>query len=143
MTLRVIAGDALTAKDVYDIWRIRDAVFAVEQRVDEADADGIDLLPTRTHLCLGDAQGLASYLRVHPADGTPRIGRGCTRRDLRRRGLSGRLVRVVRRWGAEEIRLNAQAHLEHWYQGFGFSRTGPDFMEAGIVHVPMARPPQR
>lgn len=144
MMLRMTTGDALTAKQVYDIWTIRDAVFAVEQRVDEADADGIDLLATTTHLCLGDDDGLASYLRVQAAGGTPRIGRVCTRRDQRRRGLSGRLLReVVQRWGAEEVCLSAQAQLEHWYEGFGFRRTGPDFMEAGIVHVPMARSPRR
>ena len=31
MSLRCVTGDALTAQDVYDIWKIRDAVFAVEQ----------------------------------------------------------------------------------------------------------------
>ena len=29
MTPRCVTGDALTAQDVYDIWKIRDAVFAV------------------------------------------------------------------------------------------------------------------
>lgn len=44
------------------------------------------------------------------------------------------------RWGGEEIVLNAQAHLEGWYGSFGYVRTGPNFVEAGIDHVPMARP---
>ncbi|WP_456697239.1 GNAT family N-acetyltransferase [Aeromicrobium sp. P5_D10] len=30
--------------------------------------------------------------------------------------------------------------MEKWYESFGYARTGPDFDEAGIDHVPMTRP---
>lgn len=68
MQLRVESGDRLSAQDVYDIWRIRDAVFAFEQHCDEVDVDGRDLLPTTTHLWLVD-EGPASYLRVYTEGG--------------------------------------------------------------------------
>ncbi|MDX6276028.1 MAG: hypothetical protein QOJ72_156, partial [Nocardioidaceae bacterium] len=35
MTIRHETGDRLTAQDVYDIWRIRDEVFAFEQHVED------------------------------------------------------------------------------------------------------------
>lgn len=142
MTIHTIDGDRLTAQDVYDIWRIRDVVFAVEQQCDEPDVDGRDLLPTATHLWLADDEGITSYLRVYVEDGVRHIGRVCTRIDQRGRGLSRRLVaECTRLWGDELLVLNAQAHLEPWYGTFGYVRSGENFMEAGIDHVPMRREP--
>ena len=143
MSIRCLQGDELTAQDVYDIWRIRDAVFAYEQQIDDTDVDGRDLLPTTTHLWMADADGPTSYLRIVVGDdGTRRIGRVCTRRDQRGQGLSGRLMADVhRQWGHEMLLLNAQAHLEAWYESFGYGRTGDNFDDAGIDHVPMARQP--
>lgn len=141
-TIRTVTGDALTAQDVYDIWRIRDAVFAVEQQCDEEDVDGRDLLPTTTHLWFADADGPTSYLRSFVEDDVRHVGRVCTRRDQRGRGLSGRLVaECTRLWGTGVIELNAQAYLERWYGQHGYVRSGENFMEAGIDHVPMTRTP--
>jgi ElaA protein len=136
------AGDALTAAEVYGIWRIRDAVFAVEQQCDEPDVDGIDLLPTCHHLWFADADGPTSYLRAFTTEaGVRKVGRVATRRDQRGKGLSSRLMAaVLERWGDGEIRLGAQAYLHDWYAGFGFERCGENFREAGIDHVPMCRP---
>ena len=41
--------------------------------------------------------------------------------------------------GDEPIVLGAQAYLENWYERFGFRRTGPDYVEDGIPHLPMRR----
>ncbi|WP_216822847.1 GNAT family N-acetyltransferase [Aeromicrobium sp. A1-2] len=139
--IRTIAGADLTAQDVYDIWRIRDAVFAVEQQVEEEDVDGRDLLSTTTHLWFTDTDGPTSYLRVYVgSDGIRHIGRVCTRKDQRGQGLSGRLMaEVTGLWGDGELQLNAQAYLEQWYASFGYVRSGDNYLEAGIVHVPMTR----
>ena len=141
--LHVRTGDALTAAEVYGIWRIRDAVFAVEQQCDEPDVDGVDLLPTCTHLWFADDLGPTSYLRTYTgADGVRKVGRVATRADRRGRGLSSRLMTaVLERWGDAEVRLGAQAYLHDWYAGFGFVRSGENFWEAGIEHVPMVRVP--
>ena len=134
-------GHELTAAEVYAIWQIRDVVFGVEQKADEPDVDGLDLLPTCTHLWLADDEGLTSYLRTFTTpEGVRKVGRVATRRDCRGRGLAGVLLTtVLERWGDVEVRLGAQAYLHDWYAGFGFERTGPNFMEAGIDHVPMSR----
>ncbi len=143
MTIRCVRGDELTAQDVYDIWRIRDAVFAFEQQIQDVDVDGRDLLPVTTHFWTADDDGPTSYLRVYVDDqGLRHVGRVCTRRDQRGRGLSGRLVAEVHRlWGDETLQLNAQAHLERWYETFGYRRSGDDFDDAGIPHTPMVRVP--
>ena len=141
MSIRCKQGDELTAQDVYDICRIRDAVFAFEQQVQDTDPDGRDLLATASHLWLEDTDGPTSYLRVYVDDtGARRIGRVCTRRDQRGKGLSGRLMAEVhRRWGDQTLLLNAQAHLEGWYESMGYLRCGENFDDAGIDHVPMIR----
>ncbi|MGA8850580.1 MAG: GNAT family N-acetyltransferase [Aeromicrobium sp.] len=142
MSIRHVDGPDLTAADVYAIWKIRDIVFAVEQQCDEPDVDDLDLLATTTHLWFADDDGPTSYLRVlTDADGARRIGRVATRVDSRRRGLSGQLVaEVTRLWGDGVLRLNAQAYLEGWYGRFGYHRSGENFVEASIDHVPMQRP---
>lgn len=136
-------GDELTAAEVYAVWRIRDAVFAVEQQCDEPDVDGLDLLPTCTHLWTSDDAGLTSYLRTFTTlDGARHVGRVATRSDARGAGLAGGLLRaVIARWGVDELVLGAQHHLHDWYAGFGFERSGENYWEAGIEHVPMLRPP--
>ncbi|MRJ76839.1 GNAT family N-acetyltransferase [Aeromicrobium sp. SMF47] len=142
MSIRIVTGDQMTAQDVYDIWKIRDAVFSVEQQCDEEDVDDRDLLPTMTHLWLADDKGPTSYLRSYVEDGVRHIGRVCTRKDQRGKGLSGSLMQECHRlWGDEPIELNAQAYLEQWYGRYGYVRTGDNFMEAGIEHVPMRRTP--
>ena len=141
MSVRTIAGDALTAQDVYDVWTIRDQVFAFEQHVEDTDPDGRDLLPTTTHLWVADEAGPTSYLRVYDDSNGIHVGRVCTRKDKRGQGLSGQLmIEVARLWGDRDIMLNAQSHLEKWYESLGYVRSGEDFDEAGIQHTPMVRP---
>ena len=144
MTIRAVSGDQLRAQDVYDIWKIRDAVFAFEQHVEDTDVDGLDLLSTTTHIWLADDDGPTSYLRFYEHSGIRHVGRVCTRTDKRGQGLSGQLMaEVARLWGDGELHLNAQAYLEKWYESLGYQRSGEDFDEAGIRHTPMTRPAVR
>lgn len=145
--VHVVAGNQLTANQVYLIWQIRDVVFSVEQRVRDVDADGHDLLPGTIHMWLTESPGeplgeptpVCSYLRVLTAE--QKIGRVCTRRDRRGRGLAGVLLdEAHRRWGGTELHLGAQAYLQHWYERYGYQVAGPHYDDAGIDHVPMVRP---
>lgn len=144
MTTRTITtrtGAELSARDVYEIWRIRDVVFAVEQQCDEPDVDGVDLYDDCAHLWIADHDGIVqSYLRTYVAGGVRKIGRVATLKEARGQGLSGTLIReVLDRWGDQEIRIGAQAYLEDWYGSFGFVTSGPHYTEAGIDHIPMTR----
>ncbi|MDQ3157776.1 MAG: GNAT family N-acetyltransferase [Actinomycetota bacterium] len=139
--MKCLRGNELSAADVYAIWKIRDSVFAFEQHVEDVDVDDLDLLPDTIHLWVSDESGPTSYLRILGGDGHLKIGRVCTRKDMRGNGLSGELMREVStRFGDGVLELNAQAYLERWYEGFGYKRTGENFDDAGIDHVPMTRP---
>ena len=49
------------------------------------------------------------------------------------------LLADARRAGFDTFLLHAQAHLEEWYAGLGFTSTGHRFEEVGIPHVEMMR----
>ncbi len=132
--------DELDPATLYALLRLRTDVFVVEQRCAYPELDGRDAEPSTQHLWTQDEHGPTACLRLLADDGVRRIGRVCTRVDARRRGLAADLVRAaVDLAGGEEVVLDAQSHLRAWYEGHGFTVTGPPFVEDGIPHVPMRR----
>lgn len=137
----------LDATTAYAIWRLRSEVFVVEQDCVYLDLDGLDAEPTTLHWWVpgGEPGQVAASLRVLSTDdpGEARIGRVVTAPLRRGEGLAGALVTaavadLVAR-GTTRVSISAQSHLERWYGGFGFRRTGAEFLEDGIPHVPMVR----
>ena len=72
-------------------------------------------------------------------DGCHRIGRVVTGPAARGRGLATELLRHVHGTTPGRLVLDAQTYLEDWYLTLGYTRTGPDFDEDGIPHLPMER----
>lgn len=138
VNMRAVSGDVLTAAELYLVWAIRDAVFAFEQHVEDVDVDGLDLRSDTTHLWIADEAGIVSYVRILGDGDGHKIGRVCTRIDARGHGLAGSLMmEAARSCSSGPLHLNAQGYLQRWYETLGYVRTGADFDEAGIVHVPM------
>jgi len=139
----VLAFTDLDVATAYAVWRLRQDVFVVEQQCAYADLDGRDDEPGTRHLLLrGPGDGLLGYLRLlAEPDGAARIGRVLLRRDARGRGLADRLVvAALAEVGDRESRLDAQSPLARFYGAHGYVVTGPELVEDGIPHVPMARP---
>ncbi len=130
--------DRVTA---YRLWELRSSVFVVEQECVYLDLDGRDVEPGTRHVYAVDAGRPVACLRVlDEPDGAARIGRVCVAGSHRATGLAGRLMdRVLGDLGDRVIVLDAQVYLEGWYAGLGFVRTGPDYLDDGIPHVPMRR----
>jgi ElaA protein len=130
----------LTPHEVYGLCRLRVDVFVVEQECPYPELDGRDVEPGTVHLWF-EADGVpVATIRVLDDGGTRAIGRVATAAAYRGRGLAARLVEegMVLCPGVP-ITLGAQAHLEGWYERFGFRRSGPGYVEDGIPHVPMRR----
>lgn len=72
-------------------------------------------------------------------DGSHRISRVATAVDQRHQGLAGLLVDHVMATTPGRLVLDAQTYLEPWYVEHGFARTGDEFTDDGIPHVPMER----
>ncbi|GAA2002815.1 GNAT family N-acetyltransferase [Brevibacterium samyangense] len=158
----------LTPLEIYGILQLRSEVFVVEQDCVFLDMDGTDLYPETLHAFIpgatepvpfrdshGEETGLQikprAYARLLPAGlvdgpaGHPEgrsIGRVVTDPGLRSAGGGSAVVgRFVEDFGATTLlTLNGQSHLEGFYGSFGFTVSGPEFIEDGIPHLPMRRP---
>jgi ElaA protein len=140
MTVEVLAFDDLDAGTAYDVWRLRQQVFVVEQHSPYPDLDGRDREPTTRHQLLRRDGELVGYARVLDDGDWARIGRVVVAREARGQGLADRLVRTALDLiGDREVRLDAQTGLRDWYASYGFEVSGPEFDDDGVLHVPMAR----
>lgn len=132
---------------LYKILRLRMDVFVVEQACPYPELDGRDLEPTTRQLWVADADGgVIATLRLledgADADGEPsfRIGRVCTERAHRGRGLSARLLETaLAEVGERPCRIEAQTYLTDMYARFGFTVASDEYIEDGIPHVTMLR----
>jgi ElaA protein len=117
-------------------------VFVVEQNCVYLDPDGRDLESSARQLWIETPSGdvLATLRLLLDADGQYRIGRVATAPDARSRGLAARLMdRALEMIGDAPAALEAQSYLVDWYVRFGFARSGPEYLEDGILHTPMTR----
>ncbi|KWX00397.1 GCN5 family acetyltransferase [Carbonactinospora thermoautotrophica] len=139
--IRSARFDELDARTLYRLLKLRVEVFVVEQKCPYPELDGRDLEPATVHLWAERDGEPIGYLRIlTEADGSARIGRVATAGPARGRGVASRLVeRALAMIGDRPTVLDAQSHLTNWYARFGFVRTGPEFVEDGIPHVPMGR----
>ena len=138
----------LAPQELHDLYRLRAAVFVVEQKCAFQDVDGAD--PESWHL-LGygpSPRELLAYSRLLPAGikfPEPSIGRVITALSVRRTGLGRELMleavkRAEKLWPGRAIRIGAQQYLQKFYGEFGFVTVSAPYDEDGILHVEMLRP---
>lgn len=130
--------------DVHALYKLRVDVFVAEQDCPYAEIDEVDADPGTTHLLARvPGQGpdeLAATLRVYGAGGVMHLGRVCTAASWRGQGVAARLIRMgLEMCGDRPVEIGAQAHLQQWYEQFGFEQSGPGYLDERIPHVPMRR----
>ena len=121
----------LTTDELFEIYRVRVAVFVVEQNCAYQEVDLTDKLSY--HLWLESENAIKAYLRVIPA--------GVVRKEV----SLGRVIAVERhqglgteeQLGAEEIVIEAQTYVRSLYEKLGFKAESEEFLEDGIPHVRM------
>jgi ElaA protein len=139
--VRVDAFDDLDARAAYLLWQLRESIFVVEQQCAYQELDGRDLEPGTRHVWIDSPDGPVGYLRILDDGDHARIGRVLVAPHKRGLGLSDSLVHAaLATIGSRPSVLDAQTPLVGWYETFGYARTGPDFLEDGILHTPMGRP---
>ena len=130
----------LDNKKLYEIMKLRQDVFVLEQNCLYPDLDDID--KRAWHVTLYRGETLACYARVFEVgDGIVKIGRVVTARKYRRKGLASLVMHSAkeqaRRMDASQIVLEAQTYAVPFYQKCGFHPVGEEFLEDGIPHVRM------
>jgi ElaA protein len=153
---RFVAFDALTTGELYALLQLRSEVFVVEQACVFQDLDGADEQAMHLMGRLAEEADrpkeqlgqLVAYARcfaagVKYAEGS--IGRVVTHDAVRGSGAGHVLLQkavacLTQQWGAQPIRIGAQARLQAFYRQHGFEATGAPYLEDGIAHIEMLRP---
>jgi ElaA protein len=139
MEITGVRFETLTGAEVYELGRLRQQVFVVEQDCPYEDLDGRDPEPGTWHVLLRSEDGeLVGYARVLDDVESWRVGRVLLDRTARGRGLADDLMtKALSLCEDRDVVLDAQSPLAPWYATFGFDVAGPDFVEDGIPHTPM------
>lgn len=135
--------DEFTPRHLYDVLKLRQDIFIIEQNCIYDDMDGLDA--KSRHVLLLDAGNiLAGYLRIVPPDikfEEYSLGRIAVKKDYRGQGLGRKIVQkgidTVRSSGARNIRIEAQAHLEDFYKETGFITVSGIYSVDDIPHLQM------
>ncbi len=139
MVVRAASFKELTTTEFHDLLKLRVDVFVVEQECAYPELDGRDKDGGTRHLWIAMRGELVATLRILDEGDVRRIGRVATGKNYRKKGHAANLMRYALTLAASPIVLDAQSHLAHWYEQFGFVRDGHEFLEDGIPHIPMRR----
>ncbi|MXN63551.1 GNAT family N-acetyltransferase [Stappia sp. GBMRC 2046] len=144
--------DEFSPRCLHEVYRLRVAVFIVEQDCAYPEIDDLDV--GALHLVIsyaeGDGEGaVAAYLRlIHPEGEKPvKLGRIVVAPAWRGTGLGRRLMeagleKAQSLYPGRPVFLSAQAQVVRFYGTHGFEAVSPEYLEDGIPHVDMLRSPQ-
>lgn len=135
--------DELTPHHLYEILKLRQDIFIIEQECIYDDIDGLDR--ESEHLLLHNInECLIGYLRIVPPQikfDEYSLGRIAIKSDNRGKGLGKMIVEkgieTVQSSGARDIRIEAQAHLINFYESIGFKSVSAAYDIDGIPHLQM------
>ena len=133
----------LTAKELYEILRLRVDVFVVEQKCSYSEVDGKDL--DAWHLWFEDEDGIAGYLRLlAPGVSFKEASIGRVIAKKRRCGIGNKLMqagieKMKEIYGDTDIRIEAQVYAREFYEKAGFVKVSEEFLDDGIPHIEMLR----
>ncbi|MEO6537202.1 MAG: GNAT family N-acetyltransferase [Ferruginibacter sp.] len=133
----------LSVTELYEILKLRNEVFVVEQNCVYLDTDDKD--QQSFHLCgwLGDR--LVSYVRILPPGVSyieSSIGRVVIQPGFRKNGAGKLLMqkaiqKTYMQFNCTGIRIGAQLYLLSFYTNLGFTQTSDIYLEDGISHIEM------
>ncbi len=146
MIWQYLRFDQLTTTRLYQILKIRQEVFAIEQNCVYLDADGKDVYALHVFATIDDE--LVAYCRVLPPGlkyPEASIGRVLSSSAARGSGAGRALMEYALTVCTElypdsGIRISAQLYLEGFYSSFGFNSCSSPYDEDGIPHIEMLKP---
>lgn len=142
------AFEYLSLNELYQIMRVRQKVFVIEQTCLYEDLDEKDQLAF--HLMGWRAGKLVAYARLLPKGLSYKeasIGRVLTVQSERGLGTGKALMtkamsNIEDLFDEKNIRISAQAYLEPFYEALGFKPVSDMYIEDGIAHLEMLYTPQ-
>ncbi len=143
MNFQIKQFKELNVGEMYDILRMRNEVFVLEQESIYQDCDEKD---RRAFHMLGRENGkIVTYLRILDKGVSYdeiSIGRVLVDRQYRGTGLGREIVLkamdfIEQHLNEKEIRISAQEYLVNFYESLGFVVTSDVYIEDSISHVEM------
>ncbi|GEQ04612.1 GNAT family N-acetyltransferase [Staphylococcus gallinarum] len=138
MEYKIVNTQHLSTIELIDIMRERIKVFVVEQNcpyqeVDEEDENAL-------HVMLKDQNKLVAYTRIIERENDISFGRVLVTEKYRKQQYGKQIVRqtideIKKRYKCGIIKISGQAHLQNFYESFGFKCVSESYLEDGIPHV--------
>lgn len=145
MTFKCLSFNELNLQQLYDIMRLRQEVFVVEQNCAYLDTDGND--EASFHLMsYNEEMEIVAYARLLPKGLTypnyASIGRVVVAPKARGGGLGKLLMKEALRqteilFKKDEIKISAQHYLIQFYEELNFKVVGEEYLEDEILHISM------
>jgi len=137
--------DQLTTNELYDLLRLREQVFIIEQNSIYADIDNKD--QRAIHILGKHNQKIIAYSRLFNAGDyfeTTSIGRVVVDKKYRKHKIGKILMEksiaeIENQFFKTTITISAQCYLVDFYQSLGFKSVGKSYIEDGIPHIQMIR----
>lgn len=133
----------LSGLEVYQILKLRQDIFIVEQLCPFPDIDDLD--QKCDHLLAYSHDELVGYTRLSAPGVTLKnasVGRIVVAEKARNTGMGSRIVaksmEILRElYPGKVIEISAQLYLKSFYEKHGFKTVGADYLLDGIPHVKM------
>lgn len=143
MHWKIKSFEELTTQELYEIIRLRIAIFVVEQNCPYQDADKKD--EKSFHLMGYKNNELLAYARILPPGISypdVSIGRVVSSSTVRGKGIgkllmTQALAEIKNKFGSTSVRISAQSYLINFYSSFGFISVGEEYLEDNIPHQEM------
>lgn len=130
---------------LYEVLKLRQDIFIIEQNCIYDDIDGLDEFCSHL-LMYSENNKLTGYLRIVPAGkkfNQVSLGRIVVRKNSRGKGLGKNLIKkglsLAKTYqdSGSAIMIEAQAHLEEYYQELGFKTISERYDVDDIPHLQM------
>jgi ElaA protein len=135
----------LTNFHLYQILKLRQDIFILEQNCLYADADNLDQKSLHAFFVSEEHDQVVAYCRILPAGLTSSdvaIGRVVVSDCFRRQGLATKMMKqtiafIEQEMQPESVVVSAQSHLKYFYSALGFEEVSSPYDEDGIEHIDM------
>lgn len=143
MNIKIKYFDELNTTELYEILKLRQSVFVVEQNCPYNDIDEFD--PVSVHLMMIESDELIAYARVlEKGTRYPEvsIGRFLVKKEYRKEGYGDKLFTraidyIKDDMKEDTIKIQAQTYMKEYYKKKGFNEISNAYLEDDIEHVDM------
>lgn len=143
MNIKIKYFEELNTTELYEILKLRQSVFVVEQNCPYNDIDEYD--PLSVHMIMLEGDELIAYARVLEKNtryDEVSIGRFLVKKDYRKDGYGDKLFTraidyIEDDMKEDTIRIQAQTYMKDYYEKKGFKTISDAYLEDGIEHVDM------